>query len=626
MAQAADFLAPGFAMQVGNYMAALPESEDRATLLESPSRSRSVGRTAIPWLCAAFLLAAGYGSREAWSRSQSRMGAEVLGEEQQFSTTTLRYRFILRGPVNYNSLAGSAANQKTFRDTVAAAIVKHAQVSNLKVTVDPNLIEYTNANPGKNLARTEVVAEIVVPPQVDAAALMKRLQDRDPTTKKTLNQVIVTDIGAAALPGFTAGSMESLGGSFSSTSQKETLYAEGDADSANLIHVKVDIKGVYYSLLTTSADTKAKFAQAVQSGIAQSSSQSVDAGSIALDISDGSANNLASPFVHVEAKIPVPSSLKVDASMSEWPGGSAGLAAAVQAKLRAMTGIEQVTTKAGVSQVVEVSAGDLLVGSVREMYATKVSLQVSIHPLKTGVNGAGDTVFRAELAEELQKLAASKAGVAKEDVAFTCTENPVGGKNVDCTGDFKAKGTSGLNTKVSEWESKLFPMSREFQQNVLTKYKTKVDDVTKFIVQVGIGSVANVPDSVDIDLAIHGIEYSEIPANRKRKFLKDLSEQVQAAVKAANPGNAEIVATEKKIRTVVTATSDATLNVLIQVPVTDAAVFTSQAKISAAATALETNKNALITQLQTKVQAMPEADFVSTWTSKAIIVQSPGEV
>merc|ERR1712045_124911 len=116
--------------------------------------------------------------------------------------------------------------------------------------------------------------------------------------------------------------------------------------------------------------------------------------------------------------------------------------------------------------------------------------------------------------------------------------------------------------------------------------------------------MGNVPDSLDIDLAIHGIEYSEIPANRKRTFLKGLSDSVQAAIKAANPGNADIVATEKKIRTVVTATSDTTLNVLIQVPVTDAAVFTTPAKISAAGTDLETNKDDLITKLQTNVQAL----------------------
>jgi len=549
------------------------------------------------------------------------LGAEVLGEEQQFSTTKLRYQFTILGS-NYNLL--SDAQKLLFKNTVQTAIGDHAKVNSLKVTVDPALIKYTAEVAGKTVARTEVVADIVVPPQVDASALTKRLQDRDPTTKKTLNQVIVTAVAAAALPGFTAAAMESLGGSFSTTSEKETLFAEGDADSPNLIRVKVDIKGVYYSLVTTSADTKAKFAQAVQSGIAQSSSQSVDAGSIALDISDGDKNNLASPFVHVEAKIPVPSSLKVDASMSEWPNGSAGLAAAVQAKLRAMTGIEQVTTKAGVSHVVEVSAGDLEVGPVREMYATKVSLQVSMHPLKTAK--AGDAAFQALLAAELQKLAASKAGVAKEDVTFTCKDVPAGGKNVDCTGDFRAKGTSVANTKVSEWETKMMPMSREFQQSVLTKHKADIDgDTTKFIVLVGIGSVANVPDSIDMDLVIHGIEYSEIPTNRKRLFLKDLSGKIQTAVQA-KAANAKITAVQALIRTVFTATSDTTLNVRVQVPVTDPAQFPTAADVTGVATVLEQKKADILEEVQRVLQLWDQADFVASWTNKAIVVQAPGAV
>jgi len=343
-----------------------------------------------------------------------------------------------------------------------------------------------------------------------------------------------------------------------------------------------------------------------------------------LDISDGDKNNLASPFVHVEAKIPVPSSLKVDASMSEWPNGSAGLAAAVQAKLRAMTGIEQVTTKAGVSHVVEVSAGDLEVGPVREMYATKVSLQVSMHPLKTAK--AGDAAFQALLAAELQKLAASKAGVAKEDVTFTCKDVPAGGKNVDCTGDFRAKGTSVANTKVSEWETKMMPMSREFQQSVLTKHKADIDgDTTKFIVLVGIGSVANVPDSIDMDLVIHGIEYSEIPTNRKRLFLKDLSGKIQTAVQA-KAANAKITAVQALIRTVFTATSDTTLNVRVQVPVTDPAQFPTAADVTGVATVLEQKKADILEEVQRVLQLWDQADFVASWTNKAIVVQAPGAV
>merc|ERR1712039_223000 len=116
----------------------------------------------------------------------------------------------------------------------------------------------------------------------------------------------------------------------------------------------------------------------------------------------------------------------------------------------------------------------------------------------------------------------------------------------------------------------------------------------------------------------------EVSDARKRTFLKGLSDQVQTAVNRLPGGagadkNIGLVAT--KIRTVFTPTSDSTLDVLVQVPVSDLAIFDTQAKITAVATKLESNSGVIKSTLQTALQADTTLDPVSTWTRGAILVK-----
>jgi len=138
--------------------------------------------------------------------------------------------------------------------------------------------------------------------------------------------------------------------------------------------------------------------------------------------------------------------------------------------------------------------------------------------------------LETQLAEELQSLAATKAGVAKEDVTFKCT-GKAGTTTVDCTGDFKATGRKAASAKVSEWEAKMMPMRSEFQQQALTKHKAKIpaNQENKLMALVGIGEVVNVPDFVDMNLVIHGVDYSQVSSARKRHFLTTLTGHVQTA-------------------------------------------------------------------------------------------------
>jgi len=311
-------------------------------------------------------------------------------------------------------------------------------------------------------------------------------------------------------------------------------------------------------------------------------------------------------------------------TMSEWPGGSAGLAAAVQAKLRAMTNIDAVTTKAGsLPQIVEVSAGMLSLAAARTSFATQVTVQVSIQPLTY------DAALEKALAEELQTLAASKAGVAKEDVEFKCAGHDT--NYIDCSGVFKATGSKAASAKVSEWESKIMPMRSEFQQRILTQYKAKIPagQENKLLALVGIGNVVNIPDFVDMNLVIHGVDYSQVSSARKRSFLKKLTGHVQTATNwnagmGPGTGGALINAAVADIRAVFTATSASTLNVLIRVPVASAsdAEKVELALEQGVATNGATN---IKTVLQAALQGEPDIEPVSTWTKNAVTVKLPGE-
>merc|ERR1719277_22349 len=130
-----------------------------------------------------------------------------------------------------------------------------------------------------------------------------------------------------------------------------------------------------------------------------------------------------------------------------------------------------------------------------------------------------------------------------------------------------------------------------------------------------------------MNLVIHGIDYSRVPASQKRKFLNDLTGWLRPKVNVNNavPGSAKINSVVNDIRFVFTATSSSTLNVLIQVPVTNSAVFTAPLDIAHAATSLERNANTIKTQVQADLITHQELDNYATWTRSTIAVKLPGE-
>merc|ERR1712113_461067 len=170
-----------------------------------------------------------------------------------------------------------------------------------------------------------------------------------------------------------------------------------------------------------------------------------------------------------------------------------------------------------------------------------------------------------------------------------------------------------------------------FQLWILTQYKAKIPagQENKLLALVGIGNVVNVPDFVDMNLVIHGVDYSQVSPARKRSFLKKLTGHVQTATNwnagmGAGTGGALINAAVADIRAVFTATSASTLNVPIRVPVASAsdAKKVELALEQGVATNGATN---IKTVLQAALQGEPDIEPVSTWTKKSVTVKLPGE-
>merc|ERR1711997_1115382 len=81
------------------------------------------------------------------------------------------------------------------------------------------------------------------------------------------------------------------------TASEKIPVEEADWDLHHpIIVLEMDVKGVYYDKVVASKELKANFAATLQTGLLPPSS-SVDAKSVALDISKGPANSDGVPFL-----------------------------------------------------------------------------------------------------------------------------------------------------------------------------------------------------------------------------------------------------------------------------------------------------------------------------------------
>merc|ERR1711997_422823 len=388
----------------------------------------------------------------------------------------------------------------------------------------------------------------------------------------------------------------------------------------------MDIKGIYYDKLSAAPELRQKFAEAVQAGIA---THGLDAKSVGLDVSKG-GSNAEIPFVHVTAKIPVPSGLSADATMSKWPdGGGEQIGQEVQKNLRAIGScFEQVTRDAGNGpHPILVFPGTLHLGAVRQTFATHVRVGVDVKHLRhTGADKVGEDVIRAQLIHNLKKM----AQVEEDDIKLVTGYPiiPVGSVDeIKYKFIITAHGPTAAAMKASDWEAKLLPAGRLVQHYFEQTAKSSITDEDEYMVLVGIGDVGNDVDTVDLDLVVHGVDYYAIMDDRKKSFLTKFATAVREGLKTGTSPNTHIVPVVDDIHVTVSPhkTSGA-LNVRAQIPAPETDADRLALMSALEDSVFEEPPNTLQKKVEDKVKAIPGIEFLSTWTAHAIHVSVPGKI
>jgi len=575
-----------------------------------PVQSRSSRRiSTAPWLCMVCLVLAGVSGRSLWSRrgasSVHRVDPVALALDLSDSKITVHMDVL---GIDHANLA---PDQKVaFTKAIKDAVSTKCKIDDSAVEVDDTLIESTEVD-GTNPARTEFKLEITVPAELTTDALKERLVE-DGDWKKLIRDELVDSA-------ITRQSTVIVHSGVINTKTEQVLVSEADAHDP-IIVLDMDIKGVYYSKLA-GKDVRAKFATAIQSGIA---TERMEATSIGLDVSDGGSNT-GSPFVHVTAKIPVPAGVSADATMSRWPDGAAQIGEQVQKNLRAISDVEQMTRDgdAGPHPVL-VFPGTLHLGAVRQTYATHLKVGMGVQHLR--YNGGAARVEPQVIEDTLKAALVKVAGVEEDDVQVEGTPTQTANE-IKYTFSVSARGAAAAAKKMSDWEQQLLPAGRQVQTFFKTTNPEAITDDDEYMVSVGIGDVSNEVDTIDLDLVVHGVNYNEISDKRKKSFLTRLAEAVRQGINDGSGGNDDVDDSVDKIRVVVSPHgTDDTLNVRAQIPAPE----TSRAQLNMMrdldAQLVKDKRGGIQEQVEARIEAIQGIEFLTTWTAKAIYVSVPGRI
>jgi len=267
-------------------------------------------------------------------------------------------------------------------------------------------------------------------------------------------------------------------------------------------------------------------------------------------------------------------------------------------------------------------------GAVRTTYAVHLKVNVDVVELEhAGTDDPTEAVIRKKVQDALKEM----AEVEKNDVSITLTKDEA--DLIKYVAEIRARGAFAPSAKISDWEQKLLPVGRELQKYFKTHYPDSIDD-DQYVVMVGIGEVVNEVDTVDLDLVVHGIDYENLSAERKKAFLTPFVKAVRAGLLEGTKDkdgnvNAEINTAndENKIHvTVSPRDSDNALNVRIQIPAPDEPKDLHNLITSIERNVLVGDKPALQTAVKASVEEMSGIEFLSTWTPHAIHVSVPGEL
>jgi len=400
----------------------------------------------------------------------------------------------------------------------------------------------------------------------------------------------------------------------------KSLVSQSEAGSSEgppVITLDLDIKGVDYKKLVLMPSAQKSFAQAVQEGIASQVS-SLEAKTIALDVSRAPNSPGGTPITHVVAKIPLPAGIEPDATMSNWPGGRAGVLDAVTKGLEDMPGIDLVTRDATGAYGIQVISGSFNLGGIRASYATQVVAEIRVG--WTGATATDEAATENVLKDALvlKGQVAEDSVVLKRDAASVPTAQIFKATvTLDSTSDTADK-------LVSEWTAKFSQASVEAR----SKCK-RFPSAAGQVVQVGlnIADVERGVETIDLDFTIHGINYSDLNSKKTTVFLRDLADGVRDGldythtVGGAQVHYADVHSVKDNIHvTFLSEAAKGAVKVRAAIPAP-----TGAANTLGLLKRLQKNLDgALKDNLEKTLRNLKGMDFVSTWTTANIRVTMPG--
>jgi len=342
-------------------------------------------------------------------------------------------------------------------------------------------------------------------------------------------------------------------------------------------------------------------------------------------------SNSGLPFVHVIAKIPVPSGLSADATMSEWPDGASQIGTKVQEKLRSITGIDQATKQGNNGpHAILVFPGTLHLGAVRQTFATHLRVGIGIQYLRYQAATGKVHVEKSAIEQKLKDSLVKMAGVDEEDVQRVGDPDTSDTDEIKYVFSISARGAEAAAKKTADWEEQLLPAGRLVQKFYETTYPDAVqaDHKDDYMVSVGIGDVSNEVDTIDLDLVVHGVNYDEVTDKRKKSFLTKLAEAVRQGVKDGSNGNDYVNNNVARIRVIVSPhdTNDA-VNVRVQIPAPETPEDQRDVMSDLDSQLLTKGEGeGLQKKVEEQVKAIQGIEFLTTWTTKAIYVSVPGKI
>jgi len=384
---------------------------------------------------------------------------------------------------------------------------------------------------------------------------------------------------------------------------KQTKSMESESNIPTTIVLDLTVHGIDYGLLTAAsnaADLKQKFAEAVQHAIATEGS--VDAKSIALDIKN--AGTIGSvPSVFVTAKFASSAGLSSKEVMSKWP--SASMRTSLQQSLQGIAGIDKVALPLVVAPAVpkiQVSVASPRLGHVRLVYKDTVSLEMSVHCTRHTRPDAAD---QEKMKQRLEEAIQSNVNIDATDLTVE--------KKTD--GNPTVFTVSIVSAVKPSWDHALVDAA------VAATQKLKGDNpawerVTAAPVPA---TVSTAPKTIEVDFVIHGVDASQLSAEKRSSFLKEVAGAVRKGI--MNDQKITDLGADKPVEddihvTLSTADSNA-ISIRAKIPA-DADVDNRDVVVGS----LE--KADLTTRVKDQVVLVDSMQYFTTWTPQAIQVRMPG--